>query len=158
MSIPQRIPNYFGREDTPSWDFLQKWVPGQWTLIGIGVLYTAPWRNAGSGAIASAMWRLNGDYVEFKGLIDKAGGNFAGNDPIMTLPTELRDPDATRGAQEYYAHTMIAGGGVVGAAWVILNPSTGLIRMASGYGYTGGPVNPVSWMTLTGLRFPLNHL
>jgi hypothetical protein len=89
--------------------------------------------------------------VEFSGLVDNSGGNFIANDPIVTLPPEVRVVGPA-GAQEYYEGALTFGG-IVGMSWMIYNPGTGVLRFAGGA--TPGLTNPVGWISLTGLRFPI---
>ena len=157
MSIPQRIPNYPVQDPglVPAMDFLQRWIPGQWTPVGSGgSTYLNGWRHylGGNGVDSPALWRREGDYVAFTGVVDKNGGNFVGGENMLQLPPEMRIPTSTR--QFGVTGTAFGGGGSFGGVWLIYTVATGVLMFYAGL--PGSPLtNPVVNVHLSGLRFPL---
>ena len=155
MTTPQRIPNYYALGDSvPSWDFVQKYIPAAWTILGDqGSTFLNGWRHymGGNGINSPLLWRRNGDEVEFSGLIDKAGGNFAGNENLLQLPPEMRIPTST---WAFNIGVQCAGGANVGEGSLYYTVATGVLMFVAGY-TNSGLLNPVAFVNLDNLRFPL---
>jgi hypothetical protein len=157
LSTPQRIPNYYALGDAvPAWDHVQSFIPATWAAVGnAGSVFLGSWRHylGGDGINSPALWRRYGDEVEFAGLVDKNGGNFAAADNILQLPVEMRLPTSPF---LFYATAQAAGNGgaTVGGVAMLYTVATGVLQMIAGL-TNSGLTNPVQQLNLTGLRFPL---
>jgi hypothetical protein len=155
LTTPQRIPNYYALGDAvPAWDHVQSFIPATWAAIGAqGSTFLNGWRHylGGNGVNSPALWRRYGDEVEFAGLIDKNGGNFAGSENLFQLPVEMRIPTSLWIFQNS-AHAY--GGATLGDVALTYTVATGVLQFVAGHS-SDSPANPVSYINLTGLRFPL---
>lgn len=160
MSIPQRIPQTFYAEpdSVPSWEFVQKYIPAVWTAIGTGgSTYLNSWRHylGGNGIDSPACFRRNGEWLEFMGLIDKNGGNFAAIEQVAQLPPEIRILTST---WVFKGLTDCVGATIPGTAQMSYNVATATLTFVGGAGASAGFGNPVTYVDLTSLRFPLYPL
>lgn len=102
-----------------------------WRAYGAGV---APWGNVG-------YYRDSSGIVHLEGLLDKNGGNWVGNEIMLTLPPGFRPPSSRM------FHPRMSGS-TTNAVGRLDLASTGTLTLVE-----SGANNPVAYLSLDGITF-----
>jgi hypothetical protein len=97
-------------------------------------------------AFGQAAVRKIGDVVYLRGLIDKQGGDWIGGEVMFTLPPGYRP---LRGTALVFPALVVGGGGTHSAGRVDIYDSGRVVLQV------GGVANPVIWLSLAGIQFPV---
>jgi hypothetical protein len=127
------------------------WVPSEYDQTGwqtfaeAGIVFGAGWRAYNGNETWEWAPRVRKKFdgtLEFRGLIDKTGGNFAANETMFTLPDGMKPSDSGFAGSDIF-ETPMMGATTEGRGQVRIY-ADGRVQI----GTYGGPSNPVGWVSL----------